>query len=76
MRIANQLHNQWRLVPALLLTAAVITILLTTGITAWAQSNPQTDPVTGLSANTGSNPGEIDVSWNAHPAGATQYRVA
>ena len=33
-------------------------------------------PVTGLSASTGSSPGEIDVAWDAHPEGALEYRVA
>ena len=50
--------------------------MLAAGTTAWAQSNPQRAAVTGLSATSGSNPGEIDVSWDAHPAGAVDYRVA
>ena len=51
--------------------------MLVTGITASAENgNPQKAPVTGLSASTGSGPGEIDVAWDAHPEGALEYRVA
>ena len=77
MKVAYPFHNQWRLiVAASLVAAAIVLAMLATGMTAWAQSNPQKAPVTGLSATSGSNPGEIDVSWDAHPAGAKEYRVA
>ena len=77
MQPVNPFPNRWRLIIAASIVAAVIVItMLATGTTAWAQSNPQKAPVTGLSATSGSNPGEIDVSWDAHPAGARDYRVA
>ena len=78
MRPVNPFPKQWRLIVAASIVAAAIIIItmLATGTTAWAQSNPQKAPVTGLSATSGSNPGEIDVSWDAHPAGAKDYRVA
>ena len=78
MQSANPFPKQWGLIVAASLVAAAIIVIamLATGTTAWAQSNPQKAPVTGLSATSGSNPGEIDVSWDAHPAGATEYRVA
>ena len=77
MQSVNPIPNRWGLIVAASLVAAAIVIaMLATGMTAWAQSNPQKAPVTGLSATPGSNSGEIDVSWDAHPAGATEYRVA
>ena len=78
MQLATPFLKQWRLIVAASLVAAVIIVItmLATGTTAWAQSNPQRAAVTGLSATPGSNPGEIDVSWDAHPAGAKDYRVA
>ena len=77
MQSVNPFPNQWRLIIAASIVAAAIVItMLATGTTAWAQSNPQKAPVTGLSATSGANPGEIDVSWDAHPAGAKEYRVA
>ena len=78
MQSVNPFPNRWRLIVAASLVAAAIVIaMLATGITASAQSNnPQRAAVTGLSATPGSNPGEIDVTWDAHPAGATEYRVA
>ena len=51
--------------------------MLAAGMTAWAEDdNPQRAAVTGLSATPGTDPGEIDLSWDAHPAGAKDYRVA
>ena len=77
MQLANPFPKQWRLIVAASLVAAAIVIaMLATGMTAWAQSNPQRAAVTGLSATPGANPGETDVSWDAHPAGARDYRVA
>ena len=77
MQSVNPFPNRWRLIIAASIVAAAIVItMLATGTTAWAQSNPQKAPVTGLSATSGSNPGEIDVRWDAHPAGAVDYRVA
>ena len=78
MQSVNPFLNRWRLIVAASLVAAVIILaMLATGMTASAQSNnPQRAEVTGLSATSGANPGEIDVSWDAHPAGAVDYRVA
>ena len=78
MQSVNPFPNRWGLiVAASLVAAAIVLAMLATGITASAQSNnPQRAAVTGLSATPGSNPGEIDVSWDAHPAGAVDYRVA
>ena len=78
MQSVNPFPKQWRLIAGASLVAAVIILaMLATGMTASAQSNnPQRAAVTGLSATPGSNPGEIDVSWDAHPAGAVDYRVA
>ena len=78
MRPVNPFPNRWRLIiAASLVAAAVMLAMLATGMTASAESdNPQKAPVTGLSATSGSNPGEIDVRWDAHPAGAVDYRVA
>ena len=71
MQLANPFPKQWRLIAAGLVAAAIILAMLATGMTASAESdNPRKAPVTGLSATSGSNPGEIDVSWDAHPAGA------
>ena len=77
MQSANPFPKQWRLIAASLVAAAIILGILATGITTSAESdNPQKAPVTGLSATPGSNPGEIDVSWDAHPADAKDYRLA
>ena len=76
MQSVNPFPKQWRLIAVSFVAAAIVIAMLATGTTAWAQSNPQKAPVTGLSATPGSNPGEIDVSWDAHPAGAKEYRVA
>ena len=77
MQPVNPFNNQrWLIVVASIVAAAIVIAMLATGTTAWAQSNPQKAPVTGLSATPGSNPGEIDVTWDAHPAGARDYRVA
>ena len=77
MQLANPFPKQWRLIAASLVAAAIIIAMLATGMTASAESNnPQKAPVTGLSATPGSNPGEIDVSWDAHPADAKDYRLA
>ena len=76
MQSVNSFPKQWRLIAASIVAAAIVLITLATGMTAWAQSNPQRAAVTGLSATPGANPGQIDVSWDAHPAGAIEYRVA
>ncbi len=76
MKASNLFPNQRWLIALILVAAAIIIAMLATGTTAWAQSNPQRAAVSGLSATPGSNPGEIDVSWDAHPAGAVDYRVA
>ena len=77
MKASNLFRNQRWLIALILVAAAVMVPMLAAGMTAWAEDdNPQKAPVTGLSATPGSNPGEIDVSWDAHPAGAKDYRVA
>ena len=77
MKASNLFRNQRWLIALILVAAAVMVPMLAAGMTAWAEDdNPQRAPVTGLSAAPGSDPGEIDVSWDAHPAGAKDYRVA
>ena len=77
MKASNPFHNQRWLIALILVAAAVMVPMLAAGMTAWAEDdNPQKAPVTGLSATPGTDPGEIDVSWDAHPAGAKDYRVA
>ena len=61
---------------ALLVTAALATAIIGAGMPTTTQAaSPQKAAVTGLSAAPGSSPGEIDVTWDAHPAGAMDYRV-
>ena len=77
MKASNLFRNQRWLIALSLIAAAVILAMLAASMTAWAEDdNPQRAAVTGLSATPGSNPGEIDLSWDAHPAGAVDYRVA
>ena len=78
MQRTNLVTSGGRLIAAAAIISAIMALtMLVTGITASAEdSNPQKAPVTGLSASTGSSPGEIDVAWDAHPEGAVDYRVA
>ena len=77
MKASNLFRNQRRLIALSLIAVAVILAMLAAGMTAWAEDdNPQKAAVTGLSAAPGASPGEIDVSWDAHPAGAKDYRLA
>ena len=78
MQRTSLMTSGGRLIAAAAIISAIMALtLLVTGMTASAEdSNPQKAPVTGLSASTGSSPGEIDVAWDAHPEGAVDYRVA
>ena len=77
MKASNPFHHQRRLIALSLIAAAIILAMLAAGMTAWAENdNLQRAAVTGLSATPGTDPGEIDLSWDAHPAGAKDYRVA
>ncbi len=40
------------------------------------RGRPWRAAVTGLTASAGTNPGEIDVTWNAQPESAENYRVS
>ena len=53
---------------------AAATLFLTPDTTS-AQSNRPAAP-TGLSVTGGANAGELDVSWDAHPDGAQEYRLS
>ena len=64
-----------RLFAALSLAALVLAAALA-GVAVPAQAAPQRAPVSGLTAQPGDNPGELIVAWDAHPDGATDYRVA
>ena len=60
---------------ALSLAAVVLAAALAAGAVP-AQAAPQRAAVSGVSAQPGDNPGELIVAWDAHPDGATDYRVA
>ena len=64
-----------RLFAALSLAAVVLAAALAAAAVP-AVAAPQRAAVTGLSAQPGDNPGELIVAWDAHPDGATDYRVA
>ena len=64
-----------RLFAALSLAAVVLAAALA-GVAVPAQAAPQRAAVSGLTAQPGDNPGELIVAWDAHPDGATDYRVA
>ena len=64
-----------RLFAALSLAALVLAAALA-AVAAPAQAAPQRAAVSGVSAQPGDNPGELIVAWDAHPDGATDYRVA
>ena len=60
---------------ALSLAAVVLAAALAAGAVP-AFAAPQRAAVTGVTAQPGDNPGELIVAWDAHPDGATDYRVA
>ena len=63
MQRTNLATSRGRLIAAGAILAIMALTMLVTGISASAEdSNSQEAPVTGLSASTGSSPGEIDVS--------------
>ena len=64
-----------RLFAALSLAAVVLAAALA-GVAVPAQAAPQRAAVSGLTAQPGDNPGELTIAWDAHPDGATDYRVA
>ena len=64
-----------RLFAALSLAALVLAAALA-GVAVPAQAAPQRAAVSGLTAQPGDNPGELTIAWDAHPDGATDYRVA
>ena len=64
-----------RLFAALSLAAVVLAAALA-GVAVPAQAAPQRAAVSGVSAQPGDNPGELTIAWDAHPDGATDYRVA
>ena len=53
---------------------ALVAAALATGMPAAAQSAPPA--VTGLTVAGSADPGELDVSWDAHPGGTKDYRVS
>ena len=59
---------------ALLAAVAALAAVLTTSTLVEAQT--QVPAVTGVSVQPGANAGGLDVSWDAHPDGADDYRVS
>ena len=49
--------------------------ILTATATASTQNTPRPAALTNLNVTEGDNPGELDVSWDAHPDGAADHRV-
>ena len=74
----NRLATRTAVMTALVITAAVVILMaFITSMTVSAQgTDPQREAITGISVSTGGSPGEIDVTWDAHPAGVVDYRVA
>ena len=58
------------------LAAAVAFATVAVAVPAQAASNQRAGPVTGVAALPGDNPGEIVVTWDAHPKGHKDHRVA
>ncbi len=75
--IATTTIKHPRRVAFLAVAAVAITAmaLFTFVISASAQTEPQKAAVTGLAATPGSDPGELDITWDIHPDGPDEYRV-
>ena len=78
MQRPNHLVPWMRLIGA---SAIITAIIVVTGLSASStasaeQDHPQRAAPTEITASTGNDPGEIDITWKAHPHGATDYRVA
>ena len=41
-----------------------------------SRRSPQQDAVTGVTVTAGTNAGDLDINWDAHPKNATEYHVA
>ena len=74
----NRLAVRPTVMTALVITAAVVILMaFITSMTVSAQgTDPQRAAITRFSVPTGGSPGEIDVTGDAHLAGAVDYRVA
>ena len=57
------------------LAMVAATLAVVSPVPARAQTASQRDPVTGVTVSAGGLPGELEVSWDAHPAGPREYRV-
>ncbi len=69
--------NHWirpAVMAVVIVAMAVSAILVWTSDTIAAQASRPAAP-TGVSVTGGGNAGELDVSWDAHPDGAADYRV-
>ena len=60
---------------AAVIIAAGVTIIFALALSASAQSEPWRAAVTGVSVVAGDNPGELVISWDAHPENPNDYRV-
>ena len=60
---------------AAVIVAAGVTIIFALALSASAQSEPWRAAVTGVSVAAGDNPGELVISWDAHPENPNDYRV-
>ena len=70
--LPNLSKHRWLAIPAL----AIIVALALVTITAPATAQSPRPAVTGLVVQPSQNPGELDVSWDAHPDGAEDYTTA
>lgn len=68
-------RTKWVALSALL-SVAVFAVLAAMTLTTAPGASAQTSAVTGLTVNAGSNLGELDVTWDAHPDGADDYRLS
>lgn len=62
------------LILLLLLPALAFLLAMSHFPVAWAQTDY--DPITGLTVGPGDNPGELSITWDAHPDGPNDYRVS
>ena len=64
MNKSRKINSAKWLAASALLSIAVLAVLAT--MTSTSIASAQSDAVTGLTVATGSNPGELDVTWDAH----------
>ena len=75
--IATTTIKHPRRIAVLAVAAVAITALtlFTFAISASAQTDPRKAAVTGFAVTPGSDPGELDITWDVHPDGPDEYRV-